>query len=185
MLPPSPNPKLVIMSRVYAIAGGNANAPSLASWRKQVGPPVFDTTNCGTFAEGAALMNLHYSLVSAGAKWGDTEVYDLEEWSELVAIRLAASFYVPPAEFNTFDTLVAAGLIVRACMPEPEPEPEPEPIAEYVRPPCEVCGIYLSHSSADFEGRNLCCGWCAKQKGTDHGERCERCPLTNTEYTEY
>ena len=161
------------MSRNYAIAGGNVNAPKLSSWRKPVGPPKL-SADCATFAEGAALFNQHYSLVSAGAKWGDIEVYDFEEWSELVAIRLAASLFVPPADVNTFETLIAAGTLIRAIIQDPEPEPEPEPI---VRPPCEVCGIYLSHSSAFFEGRNLCCGWCAKQKGTDHGERCERCPL--------
>jgi hypothetical protein len=164
------------MSRNYAIAGGNATQPTLSTWRKPVGPPKL-SADCATFAEGAALFNLHYSLVKAGAKWGDTEVYDFEEWSELVAIRLAASLFVPPADVNTFEMLLAAGTIIRAIIQDPEPEPEQEPIAEYVRPPCEVCGIYLSHSSADFEGRNLCCGWCAKQKGTDHGERCERCPL--------
>ena len=164
------------MSRNYAIAGGNANQPTLSTWRKPVGPPKL-SADCATFAEGAALFNLHYSLVKAGAKWGDTEVYDFEEWSELVAIRLAASLFVPPVDVNTFEMLLAAGTIIRAIIQDPEPEPEQEPIAEYVRPPCEVCGIYLSHSSADFEGRNLCCGWCAKQKGTDHGERCERCPL--------
>jgi len=164
------------MSRVYSVASGNANAPSMASWRKPVAPPKL-SADCATFAEGAANFNQHYSLVSAGAKWGDIEVYDLEEWSELVAIRLAASLFVPPADVNTFETLLAAGTLIRAIIQELEPEPIAEPIAEYVRPPCEVCGLYLSHSSADFAGRNLCCGWCAKQNGADHGERCERCPL--------
>jgi len=142
------------MTHSYSIAGGNANAPKLSSWRKPVGPPKL-SADCATFAEGAALLNLHYSLVKAGAKWGDTELYDFEEWSELVAIRLAASLFVPPADVNTFETLLAAGTIIRAIIQDPEPEPEPEPMAEYVRPPCEVCGIYLSHSSAFFEGRNV------------------------------
>ena len=135
------------MSRNYAIAGGNATQPTLSTWRKPVGPPKL-SVDCATFAEGAALFNLHYSLVKAGAKWGDIEVFELEEWHELVAIRLAASLYVPPEDFTTFETLIEYGEIVRAYVePEPEePEPEPEPIV-YTRPPCEVCGIFLSHSS--------------------------------------
>jgi hypothetical protein len=126
------------------------------------------------FAQGAAMFN---ALVKAGAKWGDIEVYDLEEWNELLAIRVAASLYVPPEDFTTFETMIEYGSIVRAYE-----EPEPEPIVQivYSRPPCEVCGIFLSHSSPppDFKGRNLCCLWCSVNKGTSHGERCQRCPLT-------
>lgn len=127
------------------------------------------------YVQGAAMFN---ALVKAGAKWGDIEVYDLEEWNELLATRLAASLYVPPDDFTTFETMIEYGSIVRAYE-EPEPEePEPEPIV-YIRPPCEVCGIFLSHSSPppDFKGRNLCCLWCSMNDGTSHGDRCQRCPL--------
>ena len=125
------------------------------------------------YVQGAAMFN---ALVKAGAKWGDIEVYDLEEWNELLAIRVAASLYVPPEDFTTFETMIEYGSIVRAYEPE---EPEPEPIV-YIRPPCEVCGIFLSHSSPppDFKGRNLCCLWCSIKNGDAHGDRCQRCPLT-------
>jgi hypothetical protein len=132
------------------------------------------------FAQGAAMFTPFNALVKAGAKWGDIEVYELEEWNELVAIRLAASLYKPPEEFTTFETLIEYGSIVRAYEPEPE---EPEivyiPPIVYSRPPCEVCGIFLSHSSPppDFKGRNLCCLWCSIKNGASHGDRCQRCPL--------
>ena len=132
-----------------------------------------------SLAQGAAMFTPFNVLVKAGAKWGDIEVFELEEWHELVAIRLAASLYVPPEDFTTFETLIEYGEIVRAYV-EPEPEePEPEPIV-YIRPPCEVCGIFLSHSSPppDFKGRNLCCLWCSMKNGASHGDRCQRCPLT-------
>jgi hypothetical protein len=125
------------------------------------------------YVQGAAMFN---ALVKAGAKWGDIEVYDLEEWNELLATRVAASLYVPPEDFTTFETMIEYGSIVRAYEPE-----EPEPIEQivYIRPPCEVCGIFLSHSSPppDFKGRNLCCLWCSMNNGTSHGDRCQRCPL--------
>ena len=127
------------------------------------------------YVQGAAMFN---ALVKAGAKWGDIEVYDLEEWNELLATRVAASLYVPPEDFTTFETMIEYGSIVRTYE-EPEPEePEPEPIV-YILPPCEVCGIFLSHSSPppDFKGRNLCCLWCSMNNGTSHGDRCQRCPL--------
>ena len=141
-----------------------------------------------TLAESAAEFNVYYTLVKAGAKWGDIEVFDLEEWTDLLEQRQRAPLYVEME--NTMDALVESGLIKRAIVPEFEPEPEPEP--RFVlpsRPPCEVCGVYLSHSNPpkDFNGRNLCCGWCFKKQGTDHGDRCERCeiytkPTDNTEY---
>jgi hypothetical protein len=164
----------------YASACGNANAPSLASWRKPVAPQLQAVTV--SLAQGAAMFAPFNALVKAGAKWGDIEVFELEEWNELVAIRLAASLYVPPEDFTTFETLIEYGEIVRAYVEDPEPEepePEPEPIV-YSRPPCEVCGIFLSHSSPppDFKGRNLCCLWCSIKNGAAHGERCQRCPLT-------
>ena len=141
--------------------------------------------------EEIVALTKYYALVRAGAKWGDTETFDMDEWKEILEQRETSRLNLLNSPYcNTFDTLIEAGLIKRAII-ETEPEPEPEPIAEYVRPPCEVCGVYLSHSSppADFKGRNLCCGWCAKQKGTDHGERCERCPLIkhniNPECIEY
>jgi hypothetical protein len=129
------------------------------------------------FSEGASMFTPFNALVKAGAKWGDIEVYDLEEWNELLATRVAASLYVPPDDFTTFETMIEYGSIVRTYEPEPE-EPEPEPIV-YTRPPCEVCGIFLSHSSPppDFKGRNLCCLWCSMNNGTSHGDRCQRCPL--------
>jgi hypothetical protein len=128
--------------------------------------------------QGAAMFTPFNVLVKAGAKWGDIEVFDIEEWHELVAIRHAASLYVPPEDFITFETLIEYGDIARTYV-EPEPEePEPEPIV-YTRPPCEVCGIFLSHSSPppDFKGRNLCCLWCSMKNGASHGDRCQRCPL--------
>ena len=139
-----------------------------------------------TLAESAAEFNVYYTLVKAGAKWGDIEVFDLEEWTDLLEQRQRAPVYEME---NTMDALVESGLIKRAIVPELEAEPEPEPrFVLPLRPPCEVCGVYLSHSDppADFKGRNLCCGWCLKQKGQDHGERCERCeiytkPTDNTE----
>ena len=127
------------------------------------------------FTQGAAMFTPFNKLVKAGAKWGDIEVYDLEEWNELLATRIAASLYVPPDDFTTFETMIEYGSIVRAY------EPEPEPIEQivYSRPPCEVCGIFLSHSSPppDFKGRNLCCLWCSVKNGESHGDRCQRCPL--------
>lgn len=136
----------------------------------------------------------YYALVSAGAKWGDTETFDMDEWTEILDQRERASLsLLNSPHCYTFDVLIEEGVIARSIVEEyqdPEPEqPEPEPY----RPPCEVCGIYLSHSSppADFKGRNLCCLWCAIQKGDSHGDRCQRCPLTmpktNTcsEYIEY
>ena len=128
-----------------------------------------------TLAESADKFKVYYTLVKAGAKWGDIEVFDLDEWTDLLEQRQRAPVYEME---NAMDALVEAGLIKRAIVPEPEPEPEPEPRVVF-RPPCEVCGVYLSHSDppADFKGRNLCCGWCLKQKGQDHGERCERCEI--------
>ena len=167
----------------YASACGNANAPSLASWRKPVAPQQQAVTV--SLTQGAAMFTPFNALVKAGAKWGDIEVFDIEEWNELVAIRLAASLYVPPEDFTTFETLIEYGDLVRAYEEPEEPEPEPEPIVYippivYSRPPCEVCGIFLSHSSPppDFKGRNLCCLWCSMKDGASHGDRCQRCPLT-------
>ena len=138
-----------------------------------------------TLEESVDKFKVYYTLEKAGASWGDIEVFDLDEWTELVAQRQRAPVYIEL--IDTMEAFVEAGLIKRAIVPEPEPEPEPEPRVVF-RPPCEVCGIYLSHSDppADFKGRNLCCGWCLKQKGKDHGERCERCeiytkPTDNTE----
>jgi hypothetical protein len=156
-----------------------ANAARSAQYRSS---RKIDVEQLG-FAEGAAMFTPFNVLVKAGAKWGDIEVFELEEWNELLAIRLAASLYVPPEDFTTFETLIEYGDIARA---EPEPEePEPEPIVYiplvvYSRPPCEVCGIFLSHSSPppDFKGRNLCCLWCSIKNGAAHGDRCQRCPLT-------
>jgi hypothetical protein len=133
----------------------------------------------------------YYALVRAGAKWGDTETFDMEEWNQILEQRERARLSLLNSPYcYTFDELIEEGVLTRAVI-EPEPEEEPEPEAEPYRPPCEVCGIYLSHSSppADFKGRNLCCLWCSMKKGASHGERCQRCPLTkpktNTEYTEY
>jgi hypothetical protein len=150
---------------------------------------LIPSSNCNdtiTLEESAAEFNVYYTLVKAGAKWGDIEVFDLEEWTDLLEQRQRA-----PVDFvldNTMDALVESGLIKRAIVSEPEPEPEPEPRVVF-RPPCEVCGVYLSHSDppADFKGRNLCCGWCLKQKGKDHGERCERCEIytKNTDGVDY
>jgi hypothetical protein len=122
----------------------------------------------------------YYALVRAGAKWGDTETFDMEEWTEILEQRESSRLSLLNSPYcYTFDVLIEEGVITRAIA-EPEPEPEPEEEPEPYRPPCEVCGIYLSHSSppADFKGRNLCCLWCAMQKGTSHGDRCQRCPLT-------
>jgi hypothetical protein len=139
-----------------------------------------------TLAESAGEFKVFYTLVKAGASWGDIEVFDLEEWTELVEQRKRAPVYTEME--NTMDAFVDSGLIKRAIVPEFEPEPEPEP-RSVLRPPCEVCGVYLAHSNppADFNGRNLCCGWCFKKQGKEHGERCERCesytkPTDNTEY---
>jgi len=147
--------------------------------------PSLNLNDTITLEESAAKFKVFYTLENAGASWGDIEVFDLDEWTELVAQRQRAPIDI--VLDNKMDALVEAGLIKRAIVPEPEPEPEPEP-RFVLRPPCEVCGIYLSHSDppADFKGRNLCCGWCLKQKGKDHGERCERCeiytkPTDNTE----
>jgi hypothetical protein len=122
----------------------------------------------------------YYALVRAGAKWGDTETFELEEWQEILDQRERSrlSLLNSPSCY-TFDVLIEEGMITRPIVEEdPEPE-EPEPEPEPYRPPCEVCGIYLSHSSppADFKGRNLCCLWCAMKKGASHGDRCQRCPL--------
>ena len=147
--------------------------------------PSSDRNDTITLEESADKFKVFYTLVKAGASWGDIEVFDLEEWTDLLEQRQRAPVYIESD--NTMDALVEAGILKRAIVPEPEPEPEPEP-RFVVRPPCEVCGVYLSHSDppADFKGRNLCCGWCLKQKGQDHGERCERCeiytkPTDNTE----
>ena len=74
-----------------------------------------------SLAQGAAMFTPFNVLVKAGAKWGDIEVFELEEWHELLAIRLAASLYVPPEDFTTFETLIEYGDIARAYV-EPEPE---------------------------------------------------------------
>ena len=142
--------------------------------------PFSECENKDVLDQIAAELNVYYTLVKAGAKWGDSEVFDLSEWTELVENRQRAPVYI--ALEDTMNAYVEAGLIKRAIVPEPVPEPEPEPEPRFVlpsRPPCEVCGIYLSHSNPpkDFNGRNLCCGWCLKQKGKDHGERCERCEI--------
>ena len=138
-----------------------------------------------TVAESVNEFTLFYKLVKAGAKWGDIEVFDLTEWTGLLEQRERAPVY---EEINTMDELVESGVIKRALFIEPEPEPEPEP--RFVlpqRPPCEVCGIYLSHSNPpkDFKGRNLCCLWCSIKKGHDHGDRCERCPIYTKNTEEY
>jgi hypothetical protein len=124
----------------------------------------------------------YYALVRAGAKWGDTETFDMEEWQEILDQRERSNLNLQNSPYcYTFDVLIEEGVITRPIVEEEDPEPEePEPESEPYRPPCEVCGIYLSHSSppADFKGRNLCCLWCDIKKGASHGERCQRCPLT-------
>jgi hypothetical protein len=140
--------------------------------------PVLECVTKEVLDQCAAEFNVYYTLVKAGAKWGDVELFDLSEWTELLDQRQRAPLYI--AIEDTMESLVEAGIIKRAFVPEPEPEPEPEPrVVLPSRPPCEVCGVYLSHSNPpkDFNGRNLCCGWCFKKKGTDHGERCERCVI--------
>jgi hypothetical protein len=153
-----------------------------------VSPPSSTRKDTITLAESAAEFKVYYTFVKAGASWGDIEVFDLDEWNELVAQRQRAPVYIELE--NTMDACVELGFIKRAIVPEFEPEPEPEP--RFIlppRPPCEVCGVYLSHSNppADFKGRNICCGWCAVKKGKDHGERCERCEIytKNTDGIDY
>jgi len=152
-----------------------------------VSPPSSNRKDTITLAESAAEFNVYYTLVKAGASWGDIEVFDLEEWNELVAQRQRAPVYIELD--NTMDAFIESGLIKRAIVPEYVPEPEPEPRFVLPRLPCEVCGVYLSHSNppADFNGRNLCCGWCFKKQGKDHGDRCERCVIytKNTDGVDY
>jgi hypothetical protein len=138
-----------------------------------------------TIAESVNEFKTFYQLVKAAAKWGDIEVFDITEWTELLEQRQKAPVY---EEVNIMDELVESGNIKRAAYIEPEPEPEPEPrFVLPTRPPCEVCGIYLSHSNPpkDFKGRNLCCLWCSIKKGNDHGDRCERCQVHTTSTEEY
>jgi hypothetical protein len=147
--------------------------------------PSSDRNDTITLEESADKFKAYYILEKAGASWGDIEVFDLDEWTDLLEQRQRAPVYIESD--NTMNALVEAGILKRAIVPEPEPEPEPEPRC-VLRPPCEVCGVYLAHSNppADFNGRNLCCGWCFKKQGKDHGERCERCEIytKNTDNTE-
>ena len=148
--------------------------------------PSLATKDTLTAAESVRQFTVFYRLVNAEAKWGDIEVFDLEEWTELLDQRRRAPVYIEMD--NTMDALVDSGLIKRAAYIEPEPEPEPEPrFVLPARPPCEVCGIYLSHSNPpkDFKGRNLCCLWCSIKKGNDHGDRCERCQIYTKNTEEY
>ena len=147
--------------------------------------PSLTSKDTITATESGQQFAVFYKLVKAGAKWGDIEVYDITEWTELLEQRQKAPVY---EDVNIMDELVESGTVKRAAYIEPEPEPEPEPrFVLPTRPPCEVCGIYLSHSNPpkDFKGRNLCCLWCSIKKGNDHGDRCERCQVYSTSIEEY
>lgn len=167
--------------------------PARKQLNRQVSPigisfepkPSLATKDAKTLSESASEFKLFYALVKAGAKWGDIDLYDLDEWTELVEQRQRSPVYTDLD--NMMDSLVESGVIKRAVVYEPEyeeePEPEPEPrVVLPLRPPCEVCGIYLSHSDPpkDFKGRNLCCLWCSIRKGHEHGDRCERCEIYTT-----
>ena len=149
--------------------------------------PSLMTKDALTVAESVKGFTVFYEFVKAGAKWGDIEVFDnISEWTELLEQRFRAPVYEDT--MDTMEALVESGIIKRAIVFEIEPEPEPQP--RYVLPPrlpCEVCGIYLSHSNPpkDFKGRNLCCLWCSVKKGHAHGDRCERCPIHPKTTEEY
>ena len=117
------------------------------------------------------------SMVTAakyGASWGDAEVYTREEWFEYLQERKIVVVH------KTFDEQILSSSLLRKKTVFPKTvKPPRAPREPPRRPPCEVCGVFLSHTAPpkDFKGRNLCCMWCSKRNGKEHGDRCEKCPI--------